>query len=160
DTAELAHVVLPSTTMLEEHDVVGAYGHHHVQLARPVVPPLEGARSDLAIYQELAQRLGFGEALAGSPEAWIDRLLAPLACGGVTREALEKGALRKPEAPRVLFEGRRFPTPNGRFQLASDFPDEPFTLGADYPLYLMSNSSYRTQASQLSPREQQDPPVV
>ncbi len=28
DTAELAHVVLPTTTMLEEHDVVGAYGHH------------------------------------------------------------------------------------------------------------------------------------
>ena len=32
DTAELADVVLPTTTMLEEHDVVGAYGHHHVQL--------------------------------------------------------------------------------------------------------------------------------
>ncbi|HEY4120187.1 MAG TPA: molybdopterin-dependent oxidoreductase, partial [Byssovorax sp.] len=35
DTAELAHVVLPTTTMLEEHDVVGAYGHAYVQLAQP-----------------------------------------------------------------------------------------------------------------------------
>ena len=81
DTAELAHVVLPTTTMLEEHDVVGAYGHAHVQLAQPVVPPPGGARSDLAIYQDLAARLGFGEALAGTAEEWIDRMLLPTASG-------------------------------------------------------------------------------
>ena len=57
DTAELAHVVLPTTTMLEEHDVVGAYGHSWVQLAQPVVPPAGEARSDLDIYRALAERL-------------------------------------------------------------------------------------------------------
>jgi anaerobic selenocysteine-containing dehydrogenase len=160
DTAELAHVVLPTTTMLEEHDVVGAYGHAYVQLARPVTAPPEGVLSDLEIYQDLARRLGFGEAMAGPPEAWIDRLLAPMARHGVTREALQKGGLRKPEAPRVLFEGRRFPTETGRFQLVTEFPDAPDALDEGYPLHLLSISTHRNQSSQISIASQQEPPIV
>ena len=157
DTAELAHVVLPTTTMLEEHDVVGAYGHHHVQLAQPVVAPPEGARSDLEIYQALAARLGLGEAMSGDATAWIDRMLSPMAREGVTREALAKRAMRKPEAPRVLFEGRRFPTATGRFQLITDFIDAPLAPDPEYPLWLSSNASYRSQASQMSRAEQEEP---
>ncbi len=160
DTAELAHVVLPTTTMLEEHDVVGAFGHAWVQLSQPVVPPPSGVLSDLAIYQALARRLGFGDALAPPPEAWIDRLLAPMAPAGVTREALQRRALRKPAAPRVLFEGRRFPTATGRFQLIDAFPESPPSLDEGYPLCLMSNASYRSQASQMPRSAQQEPPVV
>lgn len=160
DTAELADVVLPTTTMLEEHDVVGAYGHHFVQLAQPVTEPPEGVRCDLEIYQALAERLGFGAAMSGPATAWIDRVLAPMAREGVTREALSKRALRKPEAPRVLFEGRRFPTESGRFQLIGDFLSEPIPRDPDYPLVLMSNSSYRNQASQMSRAEQAEPGIV
>ncbi|MFT3770016.1 MAG: molybdopterin-dependent oxidoreductase [Minicystis sp.] len=160
DTAELAHVVLPTTTMLEEHDVVGAYGHHYVQLAQPVVPPPEGVRADLEIYQALADRLGFGEKMSGAATQWIDRVLAPMAERGVTREALARKSLRKPEAPRVLFEGRRFKTESGRFQLVTEFPAEPPAPENGYPLVLMSNSSYRNQASQMSRAEQQAPPPV
>jgi anaerobic selenocysteine-containing dehydrogenase len=157
DTAELAHVVLPTTTMLEEHDVVGAYGHSYVQLSEPVVPPADGVRSDLAIYQALAERLGFGERLRAPAEAWIERLLTPMASLGVTREALRKRGLRKPEAPRVLFADRRFPTPTGRFQLMTSFPDEDEPGEDGYPLQLLSISSYRTQASQRSREGQAEP---
>ncbi len=160
DTAELAHVVLPTTTMLEEHDVVGAYGHAWVQLAQPAATPPEGVRSDLAIFQALADRLGFGDALRGSAEAFLDRMLAPMASEGVTRSALAAGALRKPAAPRVLFEGRRFATPSGRFQLVGDFPDAPIAEEPGYPLVLMSNASYRSQASQRSRASQVDPGEV
>ncbi|MFO0615018.1 MAG: molybdopterin-dependent oxidoreductase [Polyangiaceae bacterium] len=150
DTAELADVVLPTTTMLEEHDVVGAYGHSWVQLAQPVVPPPEGVRSDLDIYRALAERLGFGARLSGTAEEYIDRLLAPMNAGGVTRESLAKSALRKPAAPRVLFEDRVYPTPTQRFQLVADFAAAPAPRDPAYPLELMSISSYRTQASQVS----------
>lgn len=160
DTAELAHVVLPTTTMLEEHDVVAAYGHHHVQLAQPAATPPPGVRSDLAIYQALAERLGFGDAMRGSAEEHVDRLLAPMAAAGVTREALARGALRKPAAPRVLFEGRRFPTPTGRFQLVTGFPDAPPAGDPAFPLVLMSNASYRSQASQRSRASQAEPGEV
>ena len=155
DTAELAHVVLPTTTMLEEDDVVGAYGHAWVQLAQPVVDPPEGARSDLTIYQALAARLGIGDALAGAATEWIDRFLAPMAAGGVTRERLKAGALRKPDAPRVLYEDGRFDTANHRFQLITEFPAEPPALEEGYPLHLMSISTYKSQSSQLTREEQE-----
>ena len=160
DTAELAHVVLPTTTMLEEHDVVGAYGHHYIQLAQPVVAPPDGVLSDLAIYQALAERLGFGEAMKGSAESWIDRYIAPMAKHGITREALAKGGLRKPEAPRVLYEDRRFPTPTGRFRLITDFPAAPPQLEDGYPLHLLSISTYRNQSSQISRAAQQETPSI
>jgi anaerobic selenocysteine-containing dehydrogenase len=160
DTAELAHVVLPTTTMLEEHDVLGAYGHAWVSLVQPVVPPPAEVRSDLAIYQALAERLGFGAEMAGEATAWIDKALAPMAAAGVTRAKLAEGGLRKPAAPRVLFEGRRFPTPTGRFQLIGDFPEEREPLDAGYPLELLSCSTYRTQSSQVSRASQQEPAVI
>ena len=160
DTAELAHVVLPTTTMLEEHDVVGAYGHHYVQLAQPVVAPPEGVLTDLEIYQALAERLGLGEAMKGSAESWIERFLAPMAKHGVTREALLSGGLRKPEAPRVLYEDRRFPTPSGRFRLITGFPEAPEALDEGYPLHLLSISTYKAQSSQISVASQQEPPAI
>ncbi len=160
DTAELAHVVLPTTTMLEEHDVVGAYGHHYVQLSTPAAAPPPGVLSDLQIYQALAERLGFGEEMRGSPEAWIDRLLAPMAARGVSREVLAEGGARKPGAPRVLFEDRRFPTATGRFQLITDHPDAPEPLEHGYPLHLMSISTYRSQSSQIPAAAQQEPPEI
>jgi anaerobic selenocysteine-containing dehydrogenase len=160
DTAELASVVLPTTTMLEEHDVVGAYGHHHVQLSQPAATPPSGVRSDLEIYQALASRLGFGEAMRGEATAWIDRLLAPMAGDGVTRDALVKRARRKPDAPRVLFADRRFPTPTGRFQLIGDFVDAAPEPEQGFPLTLLSNASYRSQASQMSRAEQQEPAFI
>jgi anaerobic selenocysteine-containing dehydrogenase len=42
DTARTAHVVLPTTTMLEDDDLVGAYGHHW--LARSVLSSLRRRR--------------------------------------------------------------------------------------------------------------------
>ncbi|MFO0757681.1 MAG: molybdopterin-dependent oxidoreductase [Byssovorax sp.] len=160
DTAELAHVVLPTTTMLEEHDIVGAYGHPYLQLARPVATPPEGVRSDLVIYQDLARRLGFGDAMAGSAESYIDRMLAPMAPRGVTRENLAKGGLRKPDAPHVLFADRRFPTPSGRFNLIHDFPEAPPAIDPDYPLSLLSTSTYKNQSSQIPESAQREPPIV
>ena len=160
DTAELAHVVLPTTTMLEEHDVVGAYGHHYIQLSQPVVAPPEGVLSDLAIYQALAERLGFGEAMKGSAESWVERFLAPMAKHGVTRDALLKSTLRKPEAPRVLYEDRQFPTPSGRFQLITEFAEAPPALEVGYPLHLFSNSTYRNQSSQISAASQRETPSI
>lgn len=150
DTAELADVVLPTTTMLEEHDVVGAYGHSWVQLAQPVVTPPEGVLSDLEIYRALAQRLGFGADLASTAEDYIDRVLGPMNAGGVTREALKRAGLRKPSAPRVVFPDRAYRTPSGRFQLVQDFPREPTPRDPGFPLQLMSISSFRSQASQIS----------
>ena len=47
DTARCATVVLPTTTMLEDDDLVGAYGHHWLGNVRPVVAAPDGAWSSI-----------------------------------------------------------------------------------------------------------------
>src|SRR6185295_4299877 len=61
DTARLAHLVLPSRTLLEDDDLIGAYGHHYIGASRPVVAAPAGVRSDLEIIQGLAARVGLGD---------------------------------------------------------------------------------------------------
>jgi anaerobic selenocysteine-containing dehydrogenase len=152
DTARLAHLVLPTTTLLEADDLLGAYGHHFIGVARPVVPPPAGVRSDLEIIQALAARVGLAGAMAGTAREWQRRLIAgDAAAQGVTLEALEAAPLRNPLAPRVLFQEGRVPTPTGRVNLLTSAPPDA-RRAAEYPLALMSLSTDRAQSSQWSER--------
>ena len=149
DTARVAHLVLPTTTLLEADDLLGAYGHQMLGVARPVVAPPPGVKSDLEMIQALAARVGLGGELAGDARSWKERMVSgKLAARGVTLEALEAGPLDNPLAPRVLFEDRRFPTPSGRVNLIHEAPPAPPPRPADFPLSLMSLSNLRSQSSQ------------
>ena len=151
DTARCAHVVLPTRTLLESNDLLGAYGHPYLSASLPVVPPRGQARSDLEIAQGLAARLGLGEALAGTHRDWKRRLVGQrLRDAGVTLEALEGGAVRNPFAPGVVFEGRRFPTPSGRARLVQAVPGTTPRTDPDWPLVLMALSTPSRQCSQWS----------
>jgi anaerobic selenocysteine-containing dehydrogenase len=59
DTADHADILLPATTFLEHTDLYLAYGHHHLQMARPVVEAPGEARSNVDIFRALAGRMGF-----------------------------------------------------------------------------------------------------
>jgi anaerobic selenocysteine-containing dehydrogenase len=149
DTADCAHLVLPTTTLLEDDDLLGSYGHHWLSASRPVVAPPDGVKSDLEIIQGLAERVGLGRVMAGTPREWKERLLATkMAPHGITAGQLEAGAVRNPLAPPILFADRRFPTPTGRVNLITTEP-APAAMAADgYPLFLMSISTDRAQSSQ------------
>ena len=147
DTAALATVVLPTTTILEEDDIVGGYGNHWIGSVRPVVPRPEGVRSDLEITQLLARALGI-PGFDESARTWKQRLLAPeLAKHGIDLDAIEAAPVRNPLAPAILFADRRFPTPTGKVNLmtqaASSAPDVP-----GFPLWLLSLSTEKSQSSQ------------
>lgn len=148
DTASCAHVVLPVTTMLEEHDLVGAYGHHFLSASNPVAAAPDGVGSDLVVYQALAARLGFAPAMAGSADEWAQRFLAPVR-ETVGLEALRRGVVRNPGAARVLFEGKKFPTPDGRYHFVTAV-DLAMPADAEYPLQLGSFSTPLAQSSQWS----------
>ena len=150
DTAELAHVVLPTTTLLEDDDVLGSYGHHHIGVSTPVVPRPDNVRSDLEIMQALAARLGLGDALAGDARAWKRRVLGPaLAQRGVTLERLEaEGPINNPMLGAIAFADRQFATPSGRANLMTELPPAPAVPGRQFPLVLMSLSTDKAQASQ------------
>ena len=61
DTADYADILLPATTFLEHKDVQGAYGHYYVQLSNQAIEPFGEARSNVSLFSELAQRMGFTE---------------------------------------------------------------------------------------------------
>ncbi|NUO47498.1 MAG: molybdopterin-dependent oxidoreductase [Polyangiaceae bacterium] len=149
DTAQRATVVLPTTTLLEADDLLGAYGHHWLGVAQPVVPPPDGVLSDLEIVQRLAARVGLGDKLGGSARDFKRRMiktkLEPL---GVTLEKLEQGPVKNPLAPPVLFEGRTFRTPNGKARLITSPPPSGAMPQPEFPLLLASLSTPKSQSSQ------------
>ena len=155
DTAKLATVVLPTTTLLEDDDVVGAYGHHYLGEVRPVIPPPDGVKTDLEIMQALAARVGLSDELAGSARDWKQRLIAPtLGRHGLSLESFA-APLRNPDAPTVLFADRKFATATGKVNLvtAPDVPPQavqPEAAPAEFPLLLMALSTERGQSSQWS----------
>ena len=61
DTARMADIILPSASFLEMTDIYRSYGHNYIRMARPVIPPVGQSRTNLAIFQELARRMGFTE---------------------------------------------------------------------------------------------------
>jgi anaerobic selenocysteine-containing dehydrogenase len=150
DTARAAHLVLPTTTMLEDDDLVGAYGHHWLNEVRPVALRPAGVKTDYEIVQELARRVGLGEDqdFARSAEDWKRRLLGKVAPRGASLEAIRDGHVRNPLAPEVLFADRKFPTATGRVNLIHDVAiDEP-AADVTRPLFLMALSTEKAQCAQ------------
>jgi len=151
DTARLAHLVLPTTTLLEDDDLVGAYGHHWIGEVTPVVPPPPEVKTELEIMQALGRRVGLGGLLDGSARDWKRRVLRPEA------GSLEGLPRRHPAAPQVLFADRRFGTESGRVNLITRAPAPP-SSDADYPLVLLALATERSQSSQW-PRPGEGPAV-
>lgn len=160
DTARCAHLVLPTTTMLEEDDLIGSYGHHHVSASRAVATRLPGTRTDLEIYQALAERMGFGDALAGTPERWMERMIGKMTPHGVTLDSLRDASRRDPSSSSIAFLGRRFATPSGRFRFLDEYRG-PRAFDPEFPLHFQALSTGRWQASQLTEAdEDREGPLV
>jgi anaerobic selenocysteine-containing dehydrogenase len=119
DTADYADILLPATTFLEHTDLYTAYGHYHLQLARPALAAPGEARSNVAVFRALAGRMGFDDACFGdSEDDMIRTLLAsphPFV-NGITLEELDREhsvRLRLPE-PFLPFAHGGFGTPDGK----------------------------------------------
>ncbi len=148
DTADHAHVFLPSTTFLEEEDMLVSWGHNVIGGVNPAIEPLGEARSDLWIFQQLAERLGFGAEMAGTPRQWLKRIFAPLEARGVSVEQVLEGPVRCPVAPAVPFADHVFPTASGKFEFITAMEYEARTL-PDFPLVLVTNFSKKWLLSQM-----------
>lgn len=162
DTADTAHLFLPSTTFLEEEDFLPSYGHLWMQLMEPVVPPLGEARSDLWIFQQLADRLGLGPGMAGTPAEWIERLTEPFRAQGISHAALKAagGRLWPEGTPRVPWADGKFKTPSGQFIFPDRFDDDPVLPLPEYPLHLVTLATERATNSQILEARQQEEAVA
>ncbi len=148
DTADHAHVFLPTTTFLEEEDMLVSWGHNIIGGVNAVIEPVGEARSDLWIYQELAKRLGFGEKMAGTPREWLKRIFTPLEANGVTVESVLAGPVRCPTAPMVPFADHVYPTKSRKFEFIGELRN-PRRKVAGFPLTLVTNFSKKWLLSQM-----------
>jgi anaerobic selenocysteine-containing dehydrogenase len=149
DTARVSSVVLPTTTLLEDDDVLGSYGHAMLGVSRPVVPAPDGVKTDLEIIQALAARVGLASELSGTHRDWKRRLVEPrLEPFGIRLEHLEAAPVRNPLAPKVVFADRRFQTPTGRVNLLTAAPPAATQADPAYPLSLLALSTPKSQSSQ------------
>jgi anaerobic selenocysteine-containing dehydrogenase len=90
DTTDYADYILPATTFLEHTDIQGAYGHYFVQLSNQAIEPPGKARSNVWLFGELAQRMGFSEAcFRDTPEQLIEQALAIGPTGHSTNSGME-----------------------------------------------------------------------
>jgi anaerobic selenocysteine-containing dehydrogenase len=119
DTADYADILLPSTTFLEHTDLYLAYGHYHLQLARPALPAPGEAKSNVEAFRLLAGRLGFDDACFADTEDDMIRALLDSPhpfVKGITLEELDRAGsvrLRMPEPFQPFAEGN-FGTPDGK----------------------------------------------
>jgi anaerobic selenocysteine-containing dehydrogenase len=121
DTTDYADVVLPATTFLEHKDIQGAYGHYFLQLSEQAIAPLGEARSNVWLFGELAQRMGFTEpCFHDSVDDLIDQALDAPAMNGVTRQQLQSSRRIRhlPEAELPFSQGG-LSTPTGKVEFYS-----------------------------------------
>jgi anaerobic selenocysteine-containing dehydrogenase len=158
DTTRAATLVLPTTTLLEDDDLMGAYGNHHVGVSRPVIPPPPGVKSDLEIIQLLAERVGLRGLMDGTARDWKERILRRDA-GFTVADLEEKGPQRSKLSGKVLFADRKFKTASGKVNLLTSAPPRS-QVTAQFPLYLMALSTDKAQNSQWSKGQPEGPAVV
>jgi anaerobic selenocysteine-containing dehydrogenase len=123
----LCDVVLPAATHFEQDDLYAAYGHHWLQRAEAVIPPVGEALPNTEIFRRLAQRFGFEDpAFKASDRELMDEALDaahPSFKGAPPSTIPTRTALRMSSAddrPLALFDTHRPATPTGKVELVSD----------------------------------------
>lgn len=128
DTADYADILLPATTFLEHTDLYRSYGHHFVQLARPVLPAPGETKSNVEVFRLLAERMGFDDACFRDSED--DMLQTLLGSGhpfldGITLERLDREHsvrlnVSAPGEPFLPFAKGGFGTASGKCEFGAE----------------------------------------
>jgi formate dehydrogenase major subunit len=155
-TAELADVVLPATAAWAESEGTVTNSERRVQRVRKAVEPPPGARDDLAIVFDLANRMGAGWGEADPETVWNEvRRLSPVHAGMSYKRLEELGGIPWPcydeMHPGELFLHSRLwedPVPGNRVPFVPVDHDPPVDkLTDDYPIRLTTGrrlESYNT----------------
>jgi len=151
DTAQRADLLLPTTLMLEQEDIVGSYLHNYVQYVAPVLDPPGEARSDFWILTELGKRLTPPIVLPDAEACLRASLEHPFLDTSLEELRLKKSIRAK--RPPVAYEGLAFDHPDGKCRLPTKLNEEPGPT-AQFPLRLLSLIRRDAMHSQIPPEDQ------
>ena len=150
DTAAYADIVLPSTTQIEQLDLVPSWGHLYLSLNRPAIAPLGESLSNSEIARRLGQALDLEDDLLYRSDEQVIR--DALASGhpfltGITYESLEESGWQRlnvnPESRLYLDPINGVNTQTLRLGILE--PSTHLERGAvgEYPLNLISRKQNR-----------------
>jgi anaerobic selenocysteine-containing dehydrogenase len=127
DTADLADIVLPATSQLEQVDLHKPYGHLSLLYNARAIDPVGECRSNWDVMRALAAALGFDEPwLRESADEVIDGIVTATAATqpaleGISPERLRaEGVVPMAVPDEAPFADLRFPTPSGKVELLSE----------------------------------------
>ncbi len=133
DTADFADFVLPVTTFLEHTDLYAAWGHYHLQLARPALAAPGETLPNTEIFRRLAALMGFDEPCFQDTDDDMIRTLLDTDhpfLDGISLEQLDAAhSVRlKIGDPFLPFANGGFGTPSGKCEFRAG------TLGYEPPV--------------------------
>ena len=127
ESMQYCDIVLPAATHFECDDLYPAYGHHWLQRAEPVIPPVGEALPNTEIFRRLAARFGFDDpCFKASDRELMDDAVdgSHPFLGGLKPSEIPTTSARRmagPDArPLALFDNVMPATSSGRIELASD----------------------------------------
>jgi anaerobic selenocysteine-containing dehydrogenase len=142
ETMQCCDIVLPAATHFECDDLYASYGHHWLQRAEAVIPPLGEALPNTEIFRRLAARFGFTdpcfkatdrELMDDAVDGNDPRLKGIKPSAISTRAALRMTA---PDGAPLALCDNVFPaTPSGKIELASETLARRWGAGARLPSY-------------------------
>jgi anaerobic selenocysteine-containing dehydrogenase len=162
DTTDYADIVLPATTFCEHKDFQGTYGHYYVQFSEAAIAPRGEARSNVTLFRQLAEHMGFAEpCFRDTEDDLIDQVLTTDSAWmkGITRQQLEREhsiRLKFPQEengdPLLPFSSADwFRTPSGK---AEFYSESLAAQGLDpLPAYVPATESRHAPAAQNYPLE-------
>jgi anaerobic selenocysteine-containing dehydrogenase len=120
DTAQLADYILPTTTSFEEDDLYySSMYHHYVNYGPKLVSAPGEAKSDLWIWKQLAERLGFGEDFQFSRDQWLEMSLHSLSQKGMSLDQLKENHNLELPVKSVPWDDFKFKTPSGKYEFTA-----------------------------------------
>ena len=121
DTTDFADYVLPAASFLEFDDLVTSYFNLTLSAQVKAAEPMGESLSNMEIFRRLARAMGYREPeLYESDSELLETLLERSGVGEDFASLAAKGTVPIAAEPVVQFADRRFPTPSGRVELASD----------------------------------------
>lgn len=121
DTTAYADWVLPAASFLEFDDLVLPYFRHDVSAQVKAAEPMGEALPNQEIFRRLATAMGLSAPELFEADAPIlDRLVAATGAAPDFATLARAGTLEAHRTIYVPFAGRRFPTPSGKVEIASE----------------------------------------
>ena len=157
DTAEHADLVLPSTLIMEQEDIIGSYLHEQVQYVCAALTAPGEARNDYWILRQVGKRLNPPLRLPSAEDCMRAALDSPFL--SITLEQLCDCGCVRSNRPTIAYENLQFAHRDGRYRFPYILHSEP-QAPAYYPMRLLSLVRRKAIHSQILPEDQQQTPVV